>query len=349
MRHCGPAWGTGRGRRLRRVTRRALALPVLLALVISGCGASDNGTAPEAAAPTSGAAPAASASFPAAKGKSIAALLQGMPRGLGLAPSVSVLHPGSSRVGFAVFDTARKPINGAPVALYISRQDGSQARGPFLARSESLVVKPAFRSLTASRDPDAAKMVYVAHVKFPKAGKYRMSGIAQLDGRMVALDPFVADVTDRGGGVPMVGARAPRVHTPTLASVGGDATKIDTRAPAAKDLLKDDLYDVYGKKPVVLLFATPSLCQSRVCGPVVDVQAEVRAAMGDKEVSFIHVEIYRDNQVNRGLRSQPAAYRIPTEPWLFVLDRAGRVSTRIEGAFSAEELERAIAKVTGAA
>ena len=220
--------------------------------------------------------------------------------------------------------------------------------GPFLARSESLVVKPAFQSVTTARDPDAAKMVYVAEVPFPKAARYRISGIAELDGRKVALDPFVADVTTKGGGVPMVGGRAPRVHTPTLASAGGDASKIDTRSPAARDLLKDDLYTVYGKKPVVLLFATPSLCQSRVCGPVVDVQEQVRSALGDKDVSFIHVEIYRNNQVNQGLRPQPAAYRLPTEPWLFVLDRHGRVSTRIEGAFSPTELEHAITKVVKA-
>ena len=287
------------------------------------------------------------AQFPKAQGKTISELLGSMQRGLVLAPSVSVLHPGTNRYGFAIFDTARKQINAAPVALYISRQDGSGVRGPFLAHSESLAVKPAFQSVTTSNDPDAAKMVYVADVKFPRPGHYRVSGVARLDGRSVALDPFTADVTASSGGVPRVGDMAPKVHTPTLASVGGDASKIETRSPADRNLLNTDLADVYGKKPVALLFATPALCQSRVCGPVVDIQAQVRAALGDGKVAFIHNEIYQDNQVNKGLRSQPAAYRIPTEPWLFVLDRTGRVSTAIEGAFSAAELQRAVAKVSG--
>ncbi len=320
------------------------ALITLACLGLSACGSSSgsSSSAPDTAATTSQV-----AQFPVPKGRPITELLGGMPRGLILAPSVSVIHPGTNRYGFAIFDTARKQINAAPVALYVSRQDGSGVRGPFLARSESLAVKPAFQSVTTANDPDAAKMVYVADLEFPRTGRFRVSGIARLDGRSVALDPFTADVRRSSGGLPPVGGKAPKVTTPTLASVGGDASKIETRSPAAKDLLTTNLADVYGKKPVALLFATPALCQSRVCGPVVDVMAQVRSQLGDSKVAFIHSEIYRDNAVNKGLAPAPAAYRLPTEPWLFVLDRTGRVSTAIEGAFSAGELERALAKVSG--
>ena len=38
-----------------------------------------------------------------------------------------------------------------------------------------------------------------------------------------------------------------------------------------------DFADALGKKPVVLLFATPLLCQSRVYGPVADIAEEVKA------------------------------------------------------------------------
>ena len=62
-------------------------------------------------------------------------------------------------------------------------------------------------------------------------------------------------------------------------------------------------------------------------------------------MSFIHIEIYRDNKISGGLRPQPAAYRLPSEPWTFVIDRHGIVRTRFEGAFSAGELERAVARV----
>ncbi len=106
----------------------------------------------------------------------------------------------------------------------------------------------------------------------------------------------------------------------------------------------EDLADVLGRKPVVLLFATPQLCQSRICGPVVDVAEQVKREFGDR-VAFIHQEVYNDNEINKGVRPQMRAYRLPSEPWLFVIDRSGKVSTVIEGAFSVGELQDAVGRV----
>jgi hypothetical protein len=137
-----------------------------------------------------------------------------------------------------------------------------------------------------------------------------------------------------------VGDEAPRIHTPTKASVGGDIKKIDTRDPP-DDMHDVDFAKVVGKKPVVLVFATPLLCQSRVCGPVVDIADEVKAKRG-KEADFIHMEIYTDNQVEKGFRPQVLAWHLPTEPWLFAIDRNGIIRARLEGAFSVAELNKAI-------
>jgi hypothetical protein len=106
-----------------------------------------------------------------------------------------------------------------------------------------------------------------------------------------------------------------------------------------------DLADALGKEPVVLLFATPALCQSRVCGPVAD-EAEQVKSQTDSNVAFIHMEVYNDNDPNKGYRPQLKAYGLRTEPWLFVIDQNGRISTRIEGAFGISELEDAVNKVT---
>ena len=143
---------------------------------------------------------------------------------------------------------------------------------------------------------------------------------------------------------PAPGDEAPMVHTPTADQVP-DISEIDTRVPPS-DMHTDDLADVLGKKPVVLLFATPALCQSRVCGPVVDVAAQVKRDFGDR-VAFIHQEIYENNSINDGPRPQVEAYRLPSEPWLFVIDRSGRVSTAIEGPFGVGELEAAVRRVAG--
>lgn len=324
-----------------RTVVAALAGASLL-FTAAGCGGSDSSssTPPPQPEPT-----ASAEAFPPASGlTNLQDLVDRYPQGPNLAVSVSLLQPGTDRVGFALFDDARKQLGNAAVAVYSAKPDGTDVRGPFVARSESLVVKPQFESRTTSQDPDAAKSVYVADVRFAAKGKRVLLGVAKLDGRMVSTTAAGVQVGIRGAQPPQVGERAPKVHTPTLASVGGDATKISTRVPPAEDLLRTDLYEVLGKKPVVLVMATPQLCQSRVCGPVVDVAEQVKAGVGD-DVAFIHQEIYRENDVSKGFTPQVAAYHLPTEPWIFVIDRTGRVSSRFEGALSVGELQRAVAKV----
>ncbi len=324
--------------------RTLLSLLVLLAtgLVLAGCGGSDGGeqTAEPQPQPT-----ARAEAFPAADGRTLPELIGGMQQGPELAPSVSVLDTGVNRIGFALFDSAGKQIPGAPVALYIGRTNGADARGPFVARSESLKVPAQFESRQTATDPDSAHSVYVADVRFPRRGTFRMLAVVKLDGRLVTTSYQDMKVGGAGELPPAVGQKVPRIHTLTPADVGGDVKKIDTRLPPAPQLLRDDFADVLGRKPIVITFATPQLCQTRVCGPVVDIVAQVQAKVGDK-VSFIHQEVYADNDPNKGIRPQLTAFHLRSEPWTYVIDRAGRVSSRFEGAFSAGELERAVAKVT---
>ena len=108
-------------------------------------------------------------------------------------------------------------------------------------------------------------------------------------------------------------------------------------------MLQTDLADVLGKKPVVLTFATPLLCQPRLRPG----GRHRRAGQGERaQGRRLHPqEIYKDNQVNKGVRPQVAAWGLASEPWTFVIDRKGRISARFEGAFSVGELQRAVAKV----
>jgi hypothetical protein len=324
-----------------------IALTVIavgVALAAGGCGSGDDAATapPPAPRPT-----ARVQDFPSAKGKTLTTLREGLPQGPILAPTtMGSLEVGDNRVGFALRDRANKLLNGADVALYTTDHDGDHVRGPYLAHSEPLTVKPQFESQNTAQDPEAAGSIYVATVPIARPGRRVVAGVARLDGRLVATTGFELTVPRPGqkGRPPDVGDRAISVHTPTIASVGGDASRISTRVPPAEPMLKDDLADVLGHKPVVLVFATPALCQSRICGPVVDVAMQAQAAYGDKAV-FIQQEIYRNNRIGDGFTSQVNAWRLPTEPWIFVIDRQGRVAVRFEGAVSVDELERAVAGV----
>jgi hypothetical protein len=130
------------------------------------------------------------------------------------------------------------------------------------------------------------------------------------------------------------------VQTDTLASAKGDVTKIDTRQPP-DDMHKDSFAAIAGKKPVALLFATPQLCQSRVCGPVVDIAAQLKARYGSR-IEFIHQEVYVGNDPKQGLRPPLRAFHLRTEPWLFVVGRNGRITARLEGSVGVNAFEQAL-------
>jgi hypothetical protein len=328
----------------------ALAAAAAISIGLTACG----GSASSKGSTTPANSVATADQFPSAKGKTLADIRKRLGPGPVLAPTVSVLSPGRNRFGFGLFDRARKQIAMAPVAVYIEAQDTGKVSGPYLARDLALDVKAAFRSQTVSRDPTAAKSLYVTNVNFPKAGDYALLGVVKLDDRLVTSDPIGVRVT-RKTGIPNVGDPAPRVSTPTVQSAGGNERSIDTRVPPST-MHDVNLADVLGKKPVMLLFATPALCQSRVCGPVVDIAEEVKAENKD-QAAFIHMEIFRNNEIGQGclegqkpakdcFRPQVIAYGLPTEPWLFAIDRHGRVAARLEGAFSKAEMEAALKKAT---
>ena len=93
---------------------------------------------------------------------------------------------------------------------------------------------------------------------------------------------------------------------------------------------KVDYAEALGKEPILLLFATPQFCQSRVCGPVVDVAEQAKQEYGDK-AAFIHMEIYNDNDPDEGVRPQVRAFHLPSEPWLFAINREGVGQLRDRG------------------
>jgi hypothetical protein len=281
------------------------------------------------------------ADFPAAAGRSldeIAQSLSGTGTQVGLAGSVFV--PGTNRLAFGVLDEDNVFVYGK-TALYVANSAAARARGPFPAPADLLLTDAAFRSKQAATEKDPFAAVYEAHVPLSRAGNTAVLVVTKLDdGRLIgagvslrvrerATDPVVA-----------VGAQAPKVTTDTRVAAAGNIKAIDTRIPA-DDMHDVNFADVVGKKPVALLFATPQLCQSRVCGPVVDIAAQLKATYGNR-MTFIHQEVYKDNDVSKGLREPLRRFGVPSEPWLFVVDRSGKVTARLEGSFGFNAMKNAV-------
>jgi hypothetical protein len=343
-----------------RVPRNALGLVCLLAcgtLVVAGCGGgsdSESHVNPEAEAGKSRPAPPRS-TFPATEGRTLKALIESVAKvkpEAKIIPSAEAFYPGSNRYPFLVTEKETggqvgKEIADAEVAIYLAKKVRGKAFnqpavGPFPARIESLATKPAFQGETTTEDPDVASVVYSVALNLPSEGEYKpiavikgKDGIARIALPMLHVGEFVK--------IPQPGEKAPSINTPTATSVGGDLAKLSTRVPPDTQN-KVNFAEVLGKEPILLLFATPKFCQSRVCGPVVDVAQQAQHEFEGK-ANFIHMEIYNDNDPSNGVRPQVRRFHLPTEPWLFAINREGVVSATIEGAFGTKLMEQTVKKV----
>ena len=181
--------------------------------------------------------------------------------------------------------------------------------------------------------------IFVAHVTIARPGRYWLVA-APVGSRVRGLGTL--DVRARSQSLAL-GAKAYPSRTPTIASTGGDLAELTTRVPPDRGLLR---YSIAGSlaahKPFVVTFATPKFCTSRTCGPVVDVVDAVRRRLGHTGVRFIHVEVYRRNDPTLGWNRFMHEWRLPSEPWTFLVGSDGRIKAKFEGPVSVGELAAAV-------
>lgn len=323
------------------------AATLTLALLAAACGSSsedDRGDRPAAAKERSrlnGADRPRAADFPKPKaGQTFQQFADSVgATGTQVALASSVFTPGQNRLAFGVLTPENEFVYG-PTAVYVAKSpESTEVTGPYTAPADLLVTEPAYRSQQAATDEDPFAAVYQAPaVEFERTGRHYALAVTKVENQLVAA-PAQIQVRRRSP-VPDIGEKAPVVSTDTITSGGGEEA-VDTRRPTAPELHQTDFKDVVGKKPVALLFATPQLCESRVCGPVVDIALQLKAEYGDR-VEFIHQEVFEDNDANKGLRKPLREFGLPTEPWLFAIDANGDVAARLEGSFGLNAFERAL-------
>jgi hypothetical protein len=363
-----------------RAPRSALGLGCLLACgvaLLAGCGGGSDSSSqvnPEAEAGKSAPAPLRSA-FPSAKGKTLKELITqpgNKHTQAKVTPEAQAFYVGPNRYPFTIAEKisstgkAGREIPDAEAAIYYARvprpKPGARSKagnkgmagraqaealehpaiGPFPAKIESLATKRPFQGKTTTEMPDVATVVYSTELNLPAEGEYRPVVLIKEKGGWSAK--LLASIkVGEYAKIPRPGDKAPSIETPTAKSVGGDLTRLSTRVPPDTQN-KVNFAEVLGKEPILLLFATPKFCQSRVCGPVVDVAQQAQHEFEGK-ANFIHMEIYNDNDPSKGVRPQVRRFHLPTEPWLFAINREGVVSSAIEGAFGTKLMDRTVEKV----
>ena len=136
----------------------------------------------------------------------------------------------------------------------------------------------------------------------------------------------------------------PKLETPTFDSPEG-IDPLCTRLPNPCSFHSLTVAEaVAEKKPLALLVATPALCATAFCGPVLETLIE---SSGDfKEVNFIHLEVYANaaqvgnNYADPDLEIAQAVSDLGLgfEPSLFLTDNKGMVVDRVDNIYDENEL-----------
>ena len=243
----------------------------------------------------------------------------------------------TTRIPFAVIDKdsgeSVRP-DGDKAEVYLAPNAETPAIGPFEATWRNLEVPG------ATFEAGIPHAVWTTEVPLPAEGPYFLVASYTVDGKPrsanTGLNVQPAQAT------PAVGSDAPASETPTLSSTNGDLAALTTADPPDTSLLEYSIADsIAAKTPFVVTFATPKFCQSRICGPIVDIVLDVQKRMSDTPMRFIHAEIYKDNNPEQGVAPWVTEWGLVSEPWVFVVDASGKVTAKFEGAATADELEAA--------
>ena len=130
-----------------------------------------------------------------------------------------------------------------------------------------------------------------------------------------------------------VGTKAISTTTPVATTEHG-LREICTREPACPlhTISLDEA--LKNGKPTVVVFATPLLCESQLCGPVTDEVILASQKFG-KQANFIHVEEFLPGPDLKPDASKLSpgftAWGFTTEPWVIVIDDKGVIRARLQG------------------
>lgn len=304
----------------RMARRRALAVALLPAALLAGCGGDSSGEGKSDA-------PAGS----------LQARLDAQPgENVGLILGTSDFAVGENRVSFLVVGNNGRVVETPTAKVYLARSLGDQPHSTADARLLKLDPHGSGKHTQQHAEPDTESL-FVTRLTFPEAGRYWF--VVDLPNQ--SIQGLVSVDVKKASAAPSVGEKAIPSDTPTLDDA--PAKEITTSRPPDTELLRSSIKDAMAAKvPFVAVFATPAYCTSRTCGPTVEIVDEVRRRVSPTKTRFIHVEVYKDNDPAKGVNAFMAEWNLPSEPWIFVVDSSGVIHERFEGSASVEELEAAV-------
>ena len=137
--------------------------------------------------------------------------------------------------------------------------------------------------------------------------------------------------------VPGIGDPLPPFDTPTFADARG-VNPMCTRQPEPCPMHEFTLREALTlNTPIAYLVGTPAHCATGTCAPALEALVTARS-QNTNAYTFIHAEVYADQNATRIAPAVNAVF-MKYEPALFVTDRQGIVTARLDAVFDEVELQ----------
>jgi len=199
-------------------------------------------------------------------------------------------------------------------------------------------IKMEVHSVGSEGQPDYALTTYT----FPAPGTYDLE--VRFKGHTATTPQPVTEPSASAS--PVVGQKMISVPTPTVADHLGVNPYCTQQPPCPFHETSLDVALRAGQ-PVALQFATPALCQSRYCGPVLENLEAVSRGWAGK-VTFIHCEIYTN--LTGATSTKPVqAYNLQHEPLLYLSNSSGVIVDRIDNLYDQVEARTVLTQAFGPA
>jgi hypothetical protein len=245
------------------------------------------------------------------------------------------LAVGPNHFGLALLDGRTQPI--AEAAVLLTFYDLAGPQPTLVGQADGVWRRPG---------TEWNRGLYKADVTFERPGSYGVEAAVTRESGEVQVARARFEVAAQSQ-APAIGAPAPRSHNLTVHDRVEPIELCTATAEtcAATDRLRQvTIADAIAQgKPLVVLFATPGFCTSQTCGPQLEVLQTIAIRSADR-ANFIHVEIFKD-PATRTVNGTVQEWNLPSEPWVFVIDSAGRIADRFDGITTAEEIEQALQRL----
>jgi hypothetical protein len=272
--------------------------------------------------------------------------LQAMCRGsstINLISTESPVNPGQNEFSFGLITEQGGVVSGGSPDVWLAKSNDVRATGP--APATWFPFAPAGATDDTSPRSDLPG-TYATQLDIPSVGNW-LVGVVVDQGSTLLCGMANLVATDQA--IPAaLGSKAISVKTP-VATTERALRMIDTRDPPSPLHYISLDKALKNGKPTVVTFATPLLCTSMLCGPVVDEVLLLFEKLGADKANFIHVEEFLPGDdftpPPATLENQsPAfkAYGFTTEPWTLVIDPKGIIRARFEGPVTVAMLETAL-------